>query len=112
MVVAIDVRRGVPSAVGYDLECDRGICGSDGAVGIEVAFDTGAHHECTVDPMASLAVLKTLKAGETKTISFTVNAKLLQFYTANKKWEVEPGDFDIWIGGNSNAVLKSSFTVK
>jgi len=52
-----------------------------------------------------------LKPGETKTISFTINAKLLQFYTANSKWEVEPGDFHIWIGGSSAAKLKSSFTV-
>ncbi len=53
-----------------------------------------------------------IKTGETKTVNFTINSETLQFYTANKKWEVEPGDFDIWIGGDSNAVLKSSFTVK
>jgi beta-glucosidase len=52
-----------------------------------------------------------LKAGETKTITFTVNNKTLQFYTANNIWEVEPGDFNIWIGGSSAANLKSSFTV-
>ena len=52
-----------------------------------------------------------LKPGETKTVTFTVNAKTLQFYTANNKWEVEPGDFDIWVGGSSSAELKASFTV-
>ncbi len=52
-----------------------------------------------------------LKAGETKTITFTINAKTLQFYTANNVWEVEPGDFNIWIGGSSATTLKSSFTV-
>jgi beta-glucosidase len=52
-----------------------------------------------------------LKAGESKIITFTINAKVLQFYTANNKWEVEPGDFYIWIGGSSDAKLKSSFTV-
>ncbi|MEW4923687.1 beta-glucosidase BglX [Algibacter sp. 2305UL17-15] len=52
-----------------------------------------------------------LKSGETKTVSFTIDAKMLQFYTANKKWEVEPGDFDIFIGGNSKDTLKSRITI-
>jgi len=52
-----------------------------------------------------------IKAGETKTINFTINSEMLQFYTINKTWEVEPGDFNIWIGGDSKASLKSSFIV-
>lgn len=52
-----------------------------------------------------------LKAGETKTVSFTINSKTLEFYTANKKWEVEPGKFVVWIGGDSTTTLKKSFTV-
>ena len=52
-----------------------------------------------------------IKAGETKTVIFNINAKLLQFYTANKKWEVEPGGFNIWIGGDSNTTLRDSFTI-
>ncbi|MCF6180635.1 beta-glucosidase BglX [Lutibacter sp.] len=53
-----------------------------------------------------------LKSGETKTVTFTLNRELLQFYTANNKWEVEPGDFNVWIGGSSKAKLMTSFTVK
>ena len=52
-----------------------------------------------------------LKAGETKTVTFMITNESLQFYTANHKWEVEPGDFELWVGGNSNAVLKGSFSV-
>lgn len=52
-----------------------------------------------------------LKAGETKTITFMITAESLQFYTANHKWEVEPGDFELWVGGDSNAALKGSFSV-
>ena len=52
-----------------------------------------------------------LKAGETKTVTFIVDSKKLQFYTARKKWEVEPGDFELFIGGSSNADLKIKFTV-
>lgn len=52
-----------------------------------------------------------IKAGETKTVKFTIDSKMLQFYTVNKKWEVEPGDFNIYVGTNSNTHLKSSFTI-
>lgn len=52
-----------------------------------------------------------IKAGETKTIQFTINAEMLQFYTVNKKWEVEPGDFNLWVGGDSKAALKATFMV-
>ena len=52
-----------------------------------------------------------LKAGETKKINFTVGSEELQFYTANKKWEVESGDFKIFVGGDSVNTLEASFTV-
>lgn len=52
-----------------------------------------------------------LKAGETKVVSFIINSKTLQFYTANKKWEVEPGKFDVWIGGDSTTDNKTTFNV-
>ena len=53
-----------------------------------------------------------IKAGETKTVTFVINAETLEFYTVKRKWEVEPGDFELWIGGDSNAKLSASFTVK
>lgn len=52
-----------------------------------------------------------LKAGETKKVTFVINAKTLEFYTANKKWEVEPGKFNVWVGGDSLAPLKATFNV-
>ena len=53
-----------------------------------------------------------IKAGETKTVTFVINAETLEFYTVKRKWEVEPGDFELWIGGDSNAKLSASFRVK
>ncbi|OYU79432.1 MAG: beta-glucosidase [Flavobacterium sp. BFFFF1] len=50
-----------------------------------------------------------LKAGETKTVSFDIDKKLLEFYTANNRWETEPGDFTVFIGGNSDATLSANF---
>tara|TARA_R110002049_G_scaffold32570_9_gene108319 strand:- start:127 stop:2454 length:2328 start_codon:yes stop_codon:yes gene_type:complete len=52
-----------------------------------------------------------LKAGETKGITFTINTEMLQFYTANKIWEVEPGEFSVWVGGDSTTSLKETFKV-
>lgn len=51
-----------------------------------------------------------LKAGETKIITFTIDEKAITFYTANKKWEAEPGDFKVYIGGSSTATLEGNFT--
>ncbi|RRJ90165.1 beta-glucosidase BglX [Flavobacterium macacae] len=50
-----------------------------------------------------------IKAGETKTVSFEINEKTIEFYTANKKWEVEAGDFQVFVGGSSMATLQSDF---
>ena len=50
-----------------------------------------------------------LEAGETKTVSFTIDEKLISFFTKSKKWEAEPGDFKVFIGGNSVDVQESQF---
>ena len=43
-----------------------------------------------------------LEAGESKTVDFTIDNSLLKYYTVNKKWESESGDFYVYIGGNSD----------
>jgi beta-glucosidase len=50
-----------------------------------------------------------IKAGQTKTISFTINEKTIEFYTAKNKWEAEPGDFKLFIGGSSYTSLEAGF---
>ncbi|WP_158838878.1 beta-glucosidase BglX [Polaribacter sp. L3A8] len=52
-----------------------------------------------------------LQAGETKKASFTIDKEVLQFYTINKKWEVESGDFYLFIGGDSSTKLKKKITI-
>ncbi|MDP4149216.1 MAG: beta-glucosidase BglX [Bacteroidota bacterium] len=42
-----------------------------------------------------------LKAGESRTVSFTITPEDLKFYNSELKYDWEPGDFDIMIGGNS-----------
>jgi beta-glucosidase len=56
-----------------------------------------------------------LKAGETKTVTFTISVNDLKFYaphSANNsdlKFAAEPGDFKVFIGGNSRDVKEASF---
>lgn len=52
-----------------------------------------------------------LQPGETKNVSFTITEKMLQYYTANKKWESEVGDFDVMIGGNSKDLKTITFSL-
>ena len=44
-----------------------------------------------------------LKAGETKTVSFTIDAEILAFYDINMTYCVEPGKFTIMTGSSSNS---------
>lgn len=52
-----------------------------------------------------------LKAGESKIIEFKLSADDLAFYGRDLIKRTEAGDFNIWIGGDSNAPLKSTFSV-
>ncbi len=53
-----------------------------------------------------------LKAGESKTLMFTLQASDLAFYGLDLKRKTETGDFNIWIGESSIKGLKGSFMVK
>jgi beta-glucosidase len=55
--------------------------------------------------------LVSLKPGETKTITFTIDEKMLQFYSANNTWESEKGDFNIFIGTDSTTKRKATFVL-
>lgn len=53
-----------------------------------------------------------LEPGETKTVEFTINEKLLEFYNASNKWATEPGEFNVFIGNNSQTKNSSSFNFR
>ncbi|MBA9074299.1 beta-glucosidase [Flavobacterium gossypii] len=53
-----------------------------------------------------------LKAGESKTVSFTINAELLKFYNSNIEYVAEPGEFEVMIGTNSQDVKTARFNLK
>lgn len=52
-----------------------------------------------------------LKSGESKQVSFTVPVSDLAFWGYDMKYEVEPGDFKLWVGTNSAEGLSADFTV-
>ena len=54
----------------------------------------------------------TLEPGASKTVSFTISPKTLEFYTANKMWEAEAGEFEVMVGSNSVDLQKATFQYK
>lgn len=56
--------------------------------------------------------LAELQVGEERKISFTIDEKTIEFFTANRKWEAEKGDFTAFVGGSSHTTLEASFEYK
>ncbi|WP_287677738.1 beta-glucosidase BglX [Bacteroides sp.] len=52
-----------------------------------------------------------LKAGENKTVTFTLPVSDLAFWRYDMTYGVEPGDFKLWVGTNSAEGLSADFTV-
>lgn len=53
-----------------------------------------------------------LEPGETKTVTFTLSADELTYWSSAKKaWVLEASKFDVWIGGNSDTKNRAEFEV-
>jgi len=52
-----------------------------------------------------------MKPRETKKVIFKLSEKDLEFYGANQSFEAELGDFEVFVGGSSEANLKEFFTL-
>jgi beta-glucosidase len=50
--------------------------------------------------------------GETKTVEFTITNDDLAFYHSDLSFYAEPGEFEIYVGGDSNASLATKFTLE
>ena len=50
-----------------------------------------------------------LKAGESKTVNFKITNDDLKFYNYDLEYVSEPGDFKVFIGGNSRDVKEADF---
>ena len=53
-----------------------------------------------------------LKPGESRHVTFTINADLLKFYNKDLQYVCEPGDFEVMIGPNSRDVQRLPFNVR
>ncbi len=53
----------------------------------------------------------TLKAGESRDVTFTVTPDMLKFYNADLEYVLEPGDFEVMVGPNSRDVKRRRLTV-
>lgn len=53
-----------------------------------------------------------LKAGETATATFTIDASKLKFYNYDLKEVVEPGEFNVMVGPNSRDLKRATITVQ
>ena len=53
-----------------------------------------------------------LRSGESREISFLLGADDLKFYNSDLKYIYEPGDFKVFVGGNSRDVKEADFKLK
>ncbi|HZT22510.1 MAG TPA: glycoside hydrolase family 3 N-terminal domain-containing protein [Verrucomicrobiae bacterium] len=53
-----------------------------------------------------------LKKGETQSLTLHVKQSDLEVWGADRKWELEPGEFTVWVGGNSDAKLSAKFALQ
>jgi len=53
----------------------------------------------------------TLKPGETRTVTFTLDASDFGFYDNRGRFVVEPGRIDVYAGNSSSAELTQPLTV-
>lgn len=54
----------------------------------------------------------TLQPGDTKTVSFEITSDMLKFWNKDMKYVLEPGEFEIMVGPNSDALQKITVMVK
>ncbi|GCC50032.1 beta-glucosidase BglX [Chryseotalea sanaruensis] len=53
-----------------------------------------------------------LKVGESKEVSFTIGKQELSFYNQQLKFAAEPGEFKVYVGGDSNTKNGASFELR
>jgi beta-glucosidase len=84
--------------------------------GAEVAeLYVGDSHASVPRPVKELKAFAklSLKPGETRRVTLTLNRRAFSFYDVTKKdWNAEPGDFSILVGGSSDNIrLRGKFTL-
>jgi beta-glucosidase len=52
-----------------------------------------------------------LEPGQRREVRFLLAAQSLAFWSRANRMQVEPGEFDLWVGGSSSATLHATFEV-
>jgi beta-glucosidase len=97
---------------------------------LRLAVTLSNHAQCDADEVVQVYVrdlvasvtrpVRELKAfrqvsvagGSSVNVTFELSTDAFGFYGRNGRWCVEPGDFDLWVGGDSNATLGARFTLE
>ncbi|MFC5373650.1 beta-glucosidase BglX [Brevundimonas faecalis] len=112
-----------------DIAVDRAVVGVDGRVAVSVVVaNTGARagdetvqlyiHQRAGRATRPVRELKgfqrvALAPGERRTLTFTLGEAELKYWSgAERAWVVDPGVFDVWIGGDSRAELHTTFELR
>jgi beta-glucosidase len=53
-----------------------------------------------------------LQPGQKTTVQFTIRPEQVAFYNLDMKWNIEPGMFNVFVGGNSQDVLQSEYELR
>ena len=53
-----------------------------------------------------------LKPGESKTVTFTIDSKMLSYFDFDGNTLLEPGKFQVFVGGNSRDVKTADLRLK
>ena len=88
------------------------VCNTSDVAGKEVVqLYIRDHVGSVVRPIKELKGFEKINfdADECKTVTFSLTEKELGFFDNNGNFIIEDGDFDVMVGGSSNAELKSSF---
>jgi len=62
-------------------------------------------------PVKELKAFQKIKLNpqESTQVEFTITADMLGYYNSDNNWVVEPGEFRVWVGGDSNAHQSAKF---
>ena len=53
-----------------------------------------------------------LKPGESRNVTFNIDAELLKFYNSDLQYVCEPGEFEVMVGTNCREVQRQKFNLK
>ncbi len=111
-----------------DLSVSKSEIGSDESLTVKVKLQNTGHYDgeevvqlylrdvvrSITPPMRQLKGFKKvfLKKGETQTVTLELKPDDIKFYNSELDFVAEPGEFEIFVGTNSNADLKASFHLK